>query len=32
MRRFNKVEEIDEPAKYVSCGGGHTVLVTTSKD
>ncbi len=29
-RRFNKVEDIDESAKYLSCGGGHTVLITTS--
>ena len=27
-KRFNEVERINEPVKYVSCGAGHTVFST----
>ena len=30
-RRFNEMEGLDEPIRVVSCGGHHTVLVSTSK-
>lgn len=30
-RKFNEVEGLDEPIRNVSCGGHHTVLVSTSK-
>jgi alpha-tubulin suppressor-like RCC1 family protein len=29
-RRFNRIDELDEPVSYASCGGGHTVLVTVN--
>lgn len=29
-RRFNEMEGLDEPIRVVSCGGHHTVLVSTS--
>lgn len=30
-KKFNEVDRIEEPIKYVSCGAGHTVFATDGK-